>query len=58
MAYAENFRGAAKFCHNRVTSQINFRTTILEGSGDMPREKFAKLHLKIRKLHVKLRIYT
>jgi len=34
--YAENFRGGAKFRHNRVTSQINFRvsaegTTILEG---------------------------
>jgi len=31
-----------------VTSQINFRTTILGGSGGMPRENFAKLHLKIR----------
>ena len=31
----------AKFHHNRVTSQINFRTTIVGGSGT-PRENFAK----------------
>ena len=37
--------GVAKFRHNRVTSQINFRGM---GSGGMPRENFAKLHLKIR----------
>jgi len=35
-----------KFRHNRVTSQINFRTTILGGSGACPRENFAKLHKK------------
>jgi len=45
--------GGAKFRHNRVTSQINFRwssegTTILGGSGACPRENFVKLHLKIR----------
>jgi len=43
--------GGAKFRHNRVTSQINFRgsaegTTILGGPGACPRESFAKLHLK------------
>jgi len=44
--------GGAKFCHNRVTSQINFRgsaegTTILEGPSTCPQEHFAKLHLKM-----------
>jgi len=47
------FPRGAKFRHNCVTSQINFRgsaegTTILGLSGGMRREKFAKLHLKIR----------
>jgi len=46
VAYAENSRGASKFRHNRVTSQINFRTTIVGGSGACPRENFAKLHQK------------
>jgi len=46
VAYAENSRGGTKFCHNRVTSQINFRTTILGGPGACPRENFAKLHKK------------
>jgi len=37
VTYAENFRGGAKFRHNRVTSQINIRgsaegTTILRGA--------------------------
>jgi len=50
--------GWAKFRHNRVTSQINFRTTILGGPGAYPRENFAKLHQKIRKLHLKIRICT
>jgi len=41
VAYAENFRGGAKFRHNRVTSQINFRgsaesTTILGVPGACP----------------------
>ena len=40
-----------KFCHNRVTSQINLGstegTTIIGWSGGMPRKNFAKLHLKI-----------
>jgi len=31
-----------KFRHNRVTSQINFRTTIVGGPGEYPRENFAK----------------
>jgi len=31
-----------KFCHNCVTSQINF------GPGACTRKNFAKLHLKIR----------
>ena len=40
--------GRAKFHHNRVTSQINFRgsaesTTILGGSVDMPSGKFCKI---------------
>jgi len=48
VAYAENFRGASKFRHNRVTSKINFRgsaesTTILRGSGSMPPGKFCKI---------------
>jgi len=48
VSYAENFRGGAKFCHNLVTSQINFRgsaegTTILGGSGGMPPGKFCKI---------------
>ena len=43
----------AKFRHNRVTSQINFRgsaegTPILGGPRPCPRENFGKLHLKIR----------
>jgi len=47
-AYAENLRGGAKFRHNRVTSQINFRrsaedTTILGWSRDMPPGKFCKI---------------
>ena len=46
------FPMGAKFCHNRVTSQINLGstegTTIIKWSGDMPRKNFAKLHLKIR----------
>jgi len=47
------FEGGSSFRHNRVTSQSNFRgsaegTTILGGSGGMPQEYFAKLHLKIR----------
>ena len=41
-----------KFCHNRVTSQINLGsaegTTIIGWSGGMPQKIFAKLHLKIR----------
>ena len=41
-------RRGAKFRHNRVTSQINFRgsaegTPILGGSGGMPPEKFCKI---------------
>ena len=44
--------GAPKFCHNRVTSQINLGsaegTTIIGWSGGVPRKTFAKLHLKIR----------
>jgi len=41
VAYAENFRGGAKLCNNRVTSQINFRgsaegTTILGGPVHAP----------------------
>jgi len=47
------FPRGAKFRHNRVTSQINFRgsadgTTIVGCPGACPRENFAKLHLKIR----------
>jgi len=46
------FPRGAKFRHNRVTSQINFRgsaegTTILGGSGGCSWENFVKLHLKI-----------
>ena len=41
-----------KFCQNRVTSQVNFKGSgegpILEWSGGITREHFAKLHLKIR----------
>jgi len=53
VAYAEISDGEAKFRHNRVTSQINFRgsaegTAILGGPGACPRKNFAKLHLKIR----------
>jgi len=45
--------GGAKFRHDRITSQINFRgsaegTTILGGPVACPGENFAKLHLKIR----------
>jgi len=45
------FDGGAKFRHNRVTSQINFRgsaegKTILGGSGSMPLRKFCKITLK------------
>jgi len=52
VAYAEKFRGWAKFRHNRVTSQINFRgsaegTTTLGGPGACPRGNFSKLHLEI-----------
>jgi len=48
VAYAENFRGRAKFRHNRVTSQINFRgsaegTTIVGETAGMPQEKFCKI---------------
>jgi len=47
VAYAENFWGGAKFRHNRVTSQINFRgsaedTTILGVRGLAP-GKFCKI---------------
>jgi len=47
------FPGGGKFCHNRVTSQINFRgsaegTIILERPKACLRENFAKLHLKLR----------
>ena len=47
------FLRGPKFCHNRVTSQMNLMgsaegTTILGWSEGMPRENFAKLHLKIR----------
>jgi len=43
----------AKFRHNHVMSQINFResaegTTILGGPGACPREIFVKSHLKVR----------
>jgi len=55
--------GGAKFRHNRVTSQINFRTTIVEGSGSMPPGKFGKITPKntqitpkITHLHLKIRI--
>ena len=46
-------RGWPKFSHNRVMSQINFMgsaedTTIRGWSGGMPRENFAKLHVKLR----------
>jgi len=42
------FPGGAKFCHKRVTSQINFRgsaegTNILGGSEGMPPGKFCKI---------------
>jgi len=48
VAYAENFRGGTKFCHNRVKSKINFRgsaegTTILGGSGGMPPGNICKI---------------
>jgi len=41
-------KGGAKFCHNRVTSQINLKgsaegSTILGGSGGMPLGKFCKI---------------
>jgi len=36
VACAENSRRGAKFRHNRVTSQINFRTTILGGPASWP----------------------
>jgi len=41
-------RRGAKFCHNRVTSQINLRgsgegTTILGGSGGMLPGRFCKI---------------
>jgi len=46
-------RGEAKFRHNRVTSQTNFRgndesTTIVGESGGILRINFAKLYLKLR----------
>jgi len=43
--------GVAKFRHNRVTSQINFRGSaegILEGSGSMLPGKFCKITPKMR----------
>ena len=71
VAYAENYRRGAKFRYNRVTSQINFRTTILGGSGGMPPGKVCKitpkntqitpknthLHLKIRILFIHFFIF-
>jgi len=36
------FPRGANFRRNRVTSQINFRRTILVGSGEMPPGKFCK----------------
>ena len=71
VAYAENVRVGEKFRHNRVTSQINFRTTIVGGSGGKPRGKFCKippkntqitpknthLHLKIRILFIHFFIF-
>ena len=52
VAYAESFRRGPRFCHTRVTSQINLGsaegTTIIGWSGGMLRKNFAKLHLKIR----------
>ena len=47
------FPRGAKFCHDNVMSQSNFKrsaedTTILGWSRGMPREIFSKLHLKIR----------
>jgi len=52
VAYAEISEGEAKFRHNRVTSQINFRrstegTIILGGSGSMPPGKLCKITPKI-----------
>jgi len=37
------FPRGGNFRHNRVTSQINFRMTVLEGSGGMPPAKFCKI---------------
>ena len=53
VAYTESFRGGPKFCHNRVTSQINFmgsaKGTENRNSGRTPntREKPAVLLPKL-----------
>jgi len=43
-----------KFRHNRLTSQINFRTTILGESGGMPPGKVCKITPKNTHLHLKI----
>jgi len=53
VAHAENFRGRGQVSSQSrdVTNQLwgsAEGTTILGGSGGVPRENFAKLHLKIR----------
>ena len=55
VAYAENVRVGAKFRHNRVMSQINFRTTIV---GGKPPRKFCKISPKDTQITPKIRIYT
>jgi len=65
VAYAENFREGGQVRHNHVTSQINFRTTILRESGGMPPRNFYKITPKNTQitpknmhLHLKICIYT
>ena len=59
----QKISGGGNFRHNRVTSQINFRTTIPKGSGGMPPGKFCKITPKntqitpkITHLHLKIRV--
>ena len=63
VAYAESFRGGPKFCHNRVTSQINLKGSATgtenQNSWRTPntREKHALLLLKLLSFALHFFIY-
>ena len=48
VAYAESFRGESKFCHNRVTSQINFMGSVILGCAGACPGEFCKITPKKR----------